>query len=93
MNNRTIEIIIGTTGEIQIGAVGFKGPDCEKATAFLEEALVLEKLWRVVKPAASVCTANTIPQAPLPPEVTLPYRVLPDSARDPAFGKLPSVLV
>ena len=39
MNNRTIEIIIGTTGEIQIHAVGFKGPDCEKATAFLEETL------------------------------------------------------
>jgi len=37
--NKTIEIIIGTTGEIQIDAVGFKGPDCEKATAFLEEAL------------------------------------------------------
>jgi hypothetical protein len=37
--NRTIEIIIGTTGEIQIEAVGFKGLDCEKATAFLEEAL------------------------------------------------------
>jgi hypothetical protein len=37
--NRTIEIIIGTTGEIQIDAMGFKGPDCEKATAFLEEAL------------------------------------------------------
>ena len=39
MNNKTIEIIIGTTGEIQIDAVGFKGPDCEKATKFLEEAL------------------------------------------------------
>jgi hypothetical protein len=37
--NRIIEIIIGTTGEIQIDAVRFKGPDCEKATAFLEEAL------------------------------------------------------
>ena len=37
--NRTIEIIIGTTGEIQIDAVGFKGPDCEMATKFLEEAL------------------------------------------------------
>jgi hypothetical protein len=37
--NRTIEIIIGSTGEIQIDAVGFKGPDCEKATAFLEVAL------------------------------------------------------
>ena len=39
MNNRTIEIVIGLGGEIQIEAVGFKGPDCEKATAFLEEAL------------------------------------------------------
>ena len=39
MNNKTIEIIIGTTGEIQIDAVGFKGADCEKATKFLEEAL------------------------------------------------------
>jgi Protein of unknown function (DUF2997) len=38
-SKRTIEIIIGTEGEIQIDAVGFKGPDCEKATQFLEEAL------------------------------------------------------
>ena len=37
--NRTIEIIIGSGGELQIDAVGFKGPDCEKATRFLEEAL------------------------------------------------------
>ena len=37
--NNTIEIIIWTTGEIQIDAVGFKGPDCEQATRFLEEAL------------------------------------------------------
>jgi hypothetical protein len=39
MNNRTIEIVIGPSGEIQIDAVGFKGPDCEMATKFLEEAL------------------------------------------------------
>ncbi len=37
--NRTIEIIVSPIGEIQIDAVGFKGPDCEKATKFLEEAL------------------------------------------------------
>lgn len=37
--NRTIEIIIGTAGEIRIDAVGFEGPDCEKATQFLETAL------------------------------------------------------
>jgi len=39
MNNKTIEIILGPSGEIQIDAVGFKGPDCEQATRFLEEAL------------------------------------------------------
>jgi hypothetical protein len=39
MNDRTIEIIIGVGGEIQIDAVGFKGPDCDQATKFLEEAL------------------------------------------------------
>ena len=37
--NRAIEIIIVPSGEIQIDAVGFKGPDCEQATKFLEEAL------------------------------------------------------
>ncbi len=36
---RTIEVIVGTAGEIQIDAVGFTGADCEKATQFLEEAL------------------------------------------------------
>ena len=39
MNSRTIEIVVGVGGEIQIDAVGFKGPDCEQATRFLEEAL------------------------------------------------------
>ena len=37
--NKTIEIIIAPGGEIQIDAIGFKGPDCEQATRFLEEAL------------------------------------------------------
>ena len=36
---RTLEILISPTGEIQIDAIGFKGPDCEHATRFLEEAL------------------------------------------------------
>ena len=35
----TIEITIAPTGEIAIDAVGFKGPDCEQATRYLEEAL------------------------------------------------------
>lgn len=39
MNSKTIEIIIGHSGEIQIDAVGFKGSDREHATRFLEEAL------------------------------------------------------
>jgi hypothetical protein len=37
--NRTIEIIIGPGGKIQIDAVRFKEPDCERATKFLEEPL------------------------------------------------------
>ena len=32
--NRTIEIIIGTTGEIQIDAVGFKGRTVNKPLRF-----------------------------------------------------------
>ncbi len=36
---KTIEVIVNTGGEIKIDAVGFKGADCEKATAFLEQAL------------------------------------------------------
>ena len=36
---RTIEIILSPKGDISIDAVGFKGPDCEKATRALEEAL------------------------------------------------------
>lgn len=45
----TIEVLVSPTGEISIDAVGFKGPDCEKATRFLEEAFgVVGK--RVKKP-------------------------------------------
>ena len=36
---KTIEIIVSQTGEVSIDAVGFKGADCEKATAYLEKAL------------------------------------------------------
>ena len=36
---RTIEIIVSPRGDISIDAVGFKGPDCEKATRALEGAL------------------------------------------------------
>jgi len=36
---RTLEILISPSGEIQIDAIGFKGPDCQAATRFLEEAL------------------------------------------------------
>lgn len=36
---RSIEVIVGTAGEIQIEAVGFTGTDCEKATAFLDRVL------------------------------------------------------
>jgi Protein of unknown function (DUF2997) len=36
---RSIEVVIQSTGEIAIDAIGFKGADCEKATKYLEEAL------------------------------------------------------
>jgi len=36
---KIIEIIFSPTGELSIDAVGFKGADCEQATAYLEEAL------------------------------------------------------
>jgi hypothetical protein len=37
--SRSIEVVIGPDGGLTIEAVGFQGADCEKATAFLEEAL------------------------------------------------------
>lgn len=36
---KTIEIIINSSGQLTINAAGFSGSDCEKATAFLEQAL------------------------------------------------------
>lgn len=36
---KTIEVIVQTDGALKIDAVGFSGPDCEKATRFLEDAL------------------------------------------------------
>jgi len=36
---KTIEVVVNTGGGIRIDAVGFKGADCERATAFLEKAL------------------------------------------------------
>ena len=36
---KTIEVIVRTDGTLKIDAVGFTGPDCEKATRFLEIAL------------------------------------------------------
>ena len=39
MNKRSIEVIVNPDGSLVIDAIGFKGPECEKATRFLEEAL------------------------------------------------------
>ena len=36
---RAIEIIVDAQGGLKIDAVNFRGPDCEQATRFLEEAL------------------------------------------------------
>jgi len=34
-----IQVDIGPDGSVRIDAAGFSGPDCEQATAFLEQAL------------------------------------------------------
>ena len=39
MRTKTIEIVVHPSGELHIDAFGLSGTDCEKATAFLEEAL------------------------------------------------------
>jgi len=39
MTRKMIEVIVAPDGGIRIDAVGFKGADCEQATAFLEKAL------------------------------------------------------
>jgi hypothetical protein len=36
---KTIEVVVAPTGGIKIEAMGFAGADCEKATAYLEQAL------------------------------------------------------
>jgi len=36
---KTIEVIVQQDGSLKIDAVGFHGADCDKATAFLEQAL------------------------------------------------------
>ena len=36
---RQLDLIIHPSGALQIDAIGFSGPDCEKATAFLEQAI------------------------------------------------------
>jgi hypothetical protein len=36
---RIVEILITPSGKLTINAAGFTGTDCEKATAFLEQAL------------------------------------------------------
>lgn len=39
MSGRSIEVILQPDGSLKVDAVGFVGADCEKATAFLEQAL------------------------------------------------------
>ena len=39
MTRKTVELVIGLDGSLKIEAMGFKGADCERATAFLEKAL------------------------------------------------------
>ena len=36
---KTIEVLISPTGQLTVNAAGYQGADCEKATAFLGQAL------------------------------------------------------
>lgn len=36
---KSIKVLIAPSGQVTIDAQGFAGPECEKATQFLEEAL------------------------------------------------------
>lgn len=36
---KSIEILITPSGSVRMEAINFTGPDCEAATAFLEQAL------------------------------------------------------
>lgn len=36
---KTIEILVMSDGSVKVEARGFKGMDCEQATAFIEKAL------------------------------------------------------
>jgi len=39
MNKRELNITVDPDGSVKIDAVGFSGPECEKATEHLERAL------------------------------------------------------
>ena len=54
---KAIEVVVGPAGELKIEAVGFTGADCEKATAYLEQALGLVKA-RQKKPEYHRCNAR-----------------------------------
>jgi hypothetical protein len=56
MKQRSLEIIVHPNGELQVDAFGFSGADCEKATAFLEQALGARK--RKMRKPEYYCQAN-----------------------------------
>lgn len=50
MNKESIVVLLGADGTVQVEAVGYKGNSCEKATAFIEQALGLETKSKKFKP-------------------------------------------
>jgi hypothetical protein len=50
MNKEKITVTIGTNGEVEISADGFKGKRCHAETKFLEDALGLNTSKRRNKP-------------------------------------------
>ncbi len=59
--SKAIEVVIQPDGSLKIDAVGFTGSDCEKATAFLEDALG-QTASRQRKPEYNNTTRRTVVQ-------------------------------
>ena len=47
---KSINVVIGLNGEVEISAEGYKGSSCAEASKFLEEALGLSTDKRTKKP-------------------------------------------
>ncbi len=57
----SITVEVSPTGEVQIEGDGFKGPECEQATRFLEQALGIVRT-KAKKPEYNQSTTTKLKQ-------------------------------